>query len=171
MALPMRALQQHSFLETRTSKSGAILPSACYAALHQSYALRQMIPHHRVTELAKCTICGFSWLLPLGMTTACLVKSGTQNTLAMFSFFFSHSIKLKHKSCIYRHLIPIRSQKVNTDLSHIFSPLSGPFLCIKMRLGWICTAICYRFNEISSAECQYQCPTMPAWGPEITLYL
>lgn len=152
MVLPMRALQQHSFPETRTSKSGAILPSACYATLHQSYALRQMIPHHRVTELAKCTICGFSWLLPLGITTACLVKPCTQNTLVMFLFyFFPHSLELKHKSCIYRQLILIKSQKVNTDLSHIFTPLSGPFLCLKMRLGWICTAVCYRFNEISSA--------------------
>lgn len=51
-ALPMSALQRHSFPETRTSRSGAILPSACHAASHQSDALRRMIPHHRVTELA-----------------------------------------------------------------------------------------------------------------------
>lgn len=57
---------------------------------------------------------------------------------------------LNYKSCICRHLIPIQSRSKdacgqNWLVSH-FTVGS-----IRMRLGWICRATCFRLNEISSA--------------------
>lgn len=37
----------------------------------------------------ECTISGFSWLLPLGMTTACLVEPGTQKKKHIYRIYFS----------------------------------------------------------------------------------
>lgn len=59
----------------------------------------------------------------------------TKHASHVFFFFFSHSTELKHKSCIYRQLILIKSQKVNTDLSHIFTPLSRAILVPQNEAG------------------------------------
>lgn len=104
-----------------------------------------MIPRHRVTELANCTIWGFSWLLPLG-TTACPVKLCTQKK-NKFTMFISHSTELKSQTLLLWHLIPIQSQTKDSCghwlVSHFQPSLLGVFLCIWMRLRCICRATCF----------------------------
>lgn len=93
-ALPMRALLWHSFPETRTSRSAAILPSSCHPAPYQSDAQHLMIPHYRPTQLAKSRM----WVLYGCYCWACLVKPSTQRKTNAPCF----SKWLKRKSCKLR---------------------------------------------------------------------
>lgn len=124
-ALPMRALQRHSFPETRTSRSGATLPSDCHAASHQSDAQCWMIPHHGVTKLARCV--GFVVTTPWqGICLPCTQKNIIEHLPCLFNILTWQ----KNKSCIFRVK---EKHVVNTCLvSPLQSSLLGVFLCFRM---------------------------------------
>lgn len=81
----MSALLQHSFPETRSWRSGAVLRSACHAAAHQSDAQRPMIPHQRRNQLAQYAF----WLLvPQPWAWGCLHRLVNPHTRVGLSFLF-----------------------------------------------------------------------------------
>lgn len=143
-ALPMSALQLYSFPETRTFRSSAILPSDCHNAQNQSHAWRWMIlqlPNWKSTEYMD-----FTWLLPLSMTTVCLVKEERKTPF----FYLYWAEMFLHLQTFHSHWKSNQGW-LQWPPSLTFTALAlGAFLCFRM--SWDgCRAACSGLNEISSA--------------------